>query len=491
MNRRGLNGIDTTPSGDGNPTEGAAPRPRRIVPIVIAIVVTVAVIAAIVWGVLSWRAAAGNRTAADGTASSTQQSQQGSSGTPQSSQSSSNAPATGGSADVKELSLPFGIDGAPADAKPIEVNAGGDAAQLGDAWTFGGDYSAIGSAPIDANTVFGSSSTTPDDVYSYTASLIGRDGVKPLENAPAGTSAASTYFEPQDGTGDAKRLVWRAATIGRTATSSVDNWQLKTWDAASGKTVVLGSAQKLNNRDDTRTTGDVTTPTANSRNAYISSNVASGSGSGSGSGDSWTEKVLSYALDGSTGQGGHAVGEGAYPAATDDGVVYASGPRKGGAAGSTGNPLYGTVTSVADAPGADATPAKALSLSDASNAWGICGVQAHGSNRAVAFCNADDGGQGAWIGLWTDGFKTNKAWLHITSPTVVLSMNDNWIVWGSGSQSSDPGMFAYRLSDGKVDYLGQAAGYSRPSIAPGEDVVMVPSITGNGQAASFTVGKLV
>lgn len=479
-------------------TAANARRGWRVRVAVIAAVMAVIIVIAIAvgWGVLARRDDGSGQTAgasSSGTSSSNK--------APSSSPSNGgDATANGGNAEVKGLALPFGIDGAPADAAPIEVNAGADAAQLGDAWTFGGDYSAIGSAPVDANTVFGSSSATPDDVYSYAAALIGRDGTKLLEDAPAGVSAASSYFEPQDGTGDAQRLVWRAASIGRTAaTAATDNWQLKTWDAASGRTRVLGSAHQLNGRDDTPVTGDTTTPTANARNAYIASNVFKDG--------AWTEKVLAYALDGGaategSGAGaGRVVGEGAYPAATDDGVVYASGAVGGaaagtgaasgsGASGDGGARLYREVSRVGDASGDSAAPAKVLSLVDDSHAWGVCGVEAHGGVRAVAFCNASDSGAGSWIGLWADDFGTNKAWLHIASPTVVLSLNDNWVVWGSGSQATDPGMFAYRLADGKVDYLGKAAGYSRPAIASGEDVVMVPAIRGDGQAASFTVGRL-
>lgn len=478
-------------------------RERSAVPVIVAAIIVVAVIvaAAVAWGVLmstdddaangaresssTSSTDAGKASDSQGTAGKGSASQ----GTADTDESTANAPSQ--SDDTTAHALPFTIKGAPADAKPQDLTATGEPATLRDSWTFGGDYANIGSIPVDADTVFGSFSSSPDDVYSYSAALIRKGGPTILEPAPVGQPSTDAYFEPQDGSGDAKRLVWRAASINRTGQSNIDNWQVKTWDAATRKTTLLGSAKAVNGRDDTPSTGDVTTPTANATTAYVSSNVAANGG--------WTEKVLAFALDGSTGQAGRAVGEGGYPVAVDDGVVYASGPRSGGAAesssaGGAAARLYGSISHVADAGGAgvaaDAKPETVLTVEDKADAWGVCGVQAHGGNRAVAFCNAADDSAGAWIGLWTDGFRTNKAWLHVASPTVTVAMNDNWLVWGSGSQSDDPGMFAYRWADGKTEYLGRAPGYSRPAIASGVDVVMVPVAHGDGQAVSFTVGRL-
>ena len=58
-------------------------------------------------------------------------------------------------------SLPFSLSDVPTDAAVTEVSAQGDPAALSDEWTFGGDYVTIGSFPVDADTVFGSTTTTP------------------------------------------------------------------------------------------------------------------------------------------------------------------------------------------------------------------------------------------------------------------------------------------------------------------------------------------
>ena len=61
------------------------------------------------------------------------------------------------------------------------------------------------------------------------------------------------------------------------------------------------------------------------------------------------------------------------------------------------------------------------------NKWGIAGVWAHGGFRAVA---VSDGTlkSSTYIGLWSDVFKTNLGWMHVKSPSVIASMNNQWMI---------------------------------------------------------------
>ena len=123
------------------------------------------------------------------------------------------------------------------------------------------------------------------------------------------------------------------------------------------------------------------------------------------------------------------------------------------------------------------------------NKWGIAGVWAHGGFRAVA---VSDGTlkSSTYIGLWSDVFKTNLGWMHVKSPSVIASMNNQWIVWGSGSQTDNDGMYAFNWSRSEVKYLGACEGYARPTSASDSYVVRVPTDNDSGPAVRFNVGSL-
>ena len=170
--------------------------------------------------------------------------------------------------------LPFSLEGVSLDATLIEASEFSRSAELMGEWTFGGDYSQIGSLPIDGKTVFGSAADNPDDLSSYRAALITADGVSYLED----TQAGETFFEPQDGSGNSDRLVWRSSEITLVPSSGTDNWRVQTWDSASGRTVVLGSALLLNGTPETPAIGGEVVPVCNDTHAFFSSCLSEGVG---------------------------------------------------------------------------------------------------------------------------------------------------------------------------------------------------------------------
>ena len=119
----------------------------------------------------------------------------------------------------------------------------------------------------------------------------------------------------------------------------------------------------------------------------------------------------------------------------------------------------------------------------------MSGVWACGDGRAVAF-SSDDAAAGSYIGVWDDAFATPLAWLHVQAPTVVASMNEDWLVWGSGSQSEHAEMYAFDLDGGRLALLGATPGYSRPAIAQGSNAVMLPVFNGASAPVRFEVGML-
>ncbi|MGE9990495.1 hypothetical protein ACQRB0_01690 [Paratractidigestivibacter faecalis] len=62
-------------------------------------------------------------------------------------------------------------------------------------------------------------------------------------------------------------------------------------------------------------------------------------------------------------------------------------------------------------------------------------------------------------------------------------------MWGAGSEADNADMYALNLGSRQILFLGNAPGYSRPTIAQDSDAVMVP-VTNGMKAVSFRVGML-
>lgn len=364
--------------------------------------------------------------------------------------------------------LPFSLDGVSTDAGVVEVSEVSiSEATLSGEWAFGGDYARIGSFPLDAETVFGSATDDPDDIYSYRAALLGSSGDTYVEDAQAG----DVFYEPQDGTGTTERLVWRSSQFTGLPTMGVDNWRLQTWDSASGEAVVLGTAEQLNGTSETPLLDGEVVPTANGTHAFWASCCPSG--------DSWVPTVLAYDLSVAE-QDPTVIGEGSYPAAAGDGAYWA-----------------GTVVSTEEATFYqslnywDGTSSEQLfSVAAEGSTWGISGVWAYGGQVAVCL-SSDDPTAGSYVGIWADDLSSCVVWLHTPSAQVVGSLNAEWFVWGSGSQAENTEMYAYNVQEGTLELLGDCVGYSRPVVAQDNDTVLVPVASEDEYGAvSFRVGTL-
>ena len=366
---------------------------------------------------------------------------------------------------AEPIDLPFSIDGVDCDARLVSVVEAAQPAVLAGEWTFGGDYAQIGSFPVDGQTVFGSATDNPNDISSYRAALISPDGVTYLEDAQTG----EPFFEPQDGTGTSERLVWRSSEITLMPFSGSDNWRLQTWDRASNESTILGSAELLNGTTDTPAVGGEVVPVFNDTHAFFSSCLKDG--------ESWSPAVVAFDLS-EEGQEGEVIGVGNYPAAVDDGALFASNQLPTG-----DGTLYGALSRW---DGEDSTEVFSVSSDDGS--WGISGIWACGSHVVVCFSSveADDD---CYLAVWSEDFASCKVFIHAPSPSVVASLNDRWLVWGAGSQAENAGMYALEIESGKLLDLGSTSGYSRPCVAAEGNTVLVPHENGTG-AVTFSVGEL-
>ena len=131
-------------------------------------------------------------------------------------------------------------------------------APLDVAWSFGGDFSRIGSFPLSKDSVFGSFSKRPDNLSSYRPAFIGpqgEDAIAPLSKDP--------YYEPRDGSGTVDGVTWYSSTLSDAYDTTINNWQLGVWDRKSDSSRVLASAQELNDTAETPALPGEVVPTMN------------------------------------------------------------------------------------------------------------------------------------------------------------------------------------------------------------------------------------
>lgn len=366
--------------------------------------------------------------------------------------------------------LPFVLNGIPSDASPIEISDNIEAVAAESLWSFGGDFREIGSFPLDETSVFGSITETPDDVGSYAAALIAPSSIIALQAQPE--PYANVFIEPQDGTGTRERLVWRAAQLSHNSLPNVDNWQVYVWNASDGKTRLLGSAQLVNGTDRTPSTDWECIPTMNESTAYFASAVLENG--------TWTPSILAFPLSqpgGSETEQHAVIATGAYPAAVEHGVIFAT---------SMSESTESNWDALSYHDGIETTPL--LTLGDSPNRWTISGVWASTSFVAVSFSSSTT--RDGWIGVWDSSFKHSIAFIHTNTATVSADINNEWLVFGSASSIDNAHMYAYNCLDRSIKYLGEAPGYARPRIAPNDNVVLRPRIIDMSSPVVFDVIKL-
>lgn len=358
--------------------------------------------------------------------------------------------------------LPFKLLGADPTAPILEVQDSTRESSWKVAWSFGGDFSQIGSFPISSNKVFGSSSKTPDVLTSYSASVITERGPKPVSDV-----SKDPYYEPRDGSGSEDGATWYSATLNESYQVGINNWQLSYWDSASNKTRVLDTAEELNGSSDTPELPGEIIPTMNDNDVFYASNVKRG--------DFWSPQVLKYDLKSGKRS---IVGAGSFPWAVDGGVLYATDRIE------SSDDMLGYSRLVFD--GGDGEK-DVLTVDSAQSNWCISGVWASKKLHVVAFSNAVEP-SGCYVGIWGETFSDPISWIHTLSPTVIGSISDRFFTWGSGSQLEHAEMYAFDAQNpSSVTQLGTTPGYSRPSVSSNGDALLVPVYGGADSAVSFDV----
>lgn len=367
--------------------------------------------------------------------------------------------------------LPFRLIGVPTSEYVIEAKDEAAEDPCVVLWSFGGDYSEIGSFPLNESCVFGSASDTPDDVSSYAATLIEENAAKPIEDARA--TKSSSFVEPQDGSGTEKRVIWRSGELSYEFSNGIDNWIISTWDAASDTTRVLGTAKKLNGDRDTPALSEEIIPTCNDTTGFFASAVYDN--------EKWSSAIIAFDLASSNNDDAvNVVAPGSYPAAVPGGVLFAT------TSDSSESPSATEFDTLAYYDGNNVESLIALDTGD--EAWSISGIWACEDTCALSLTSPQSE-NGSYIAIWTERFKEPIVFIHTDSQGVLGSINPEWFVWGCGSQADNASIYAYRIADGALRRLGDAPGYSRPRIAEDNNTVLIPVVNALSPA-TFNVGTL-
>lgn len=349
--------------------------------------------------------------------------------------------------------LPFRIVGVDSVAPVYEITDVAREASLDAAWSFGGDFSRIGSFPVSKDRVFGSFSKQPDNLTTYRPAFIdpsGEDAIAPLSKDP--------YYEPCDGTGSIDAVAWYSSTLSDAYNTTLNNWQLNVWQRGADSSRVLATAEEVNGTSETPALPGEIVPTMNEENVYYASNVRKG--------DSWVPSILECDIDGS--ESCHIVASGSFPAAVPGGVLYATDYIDDGTAGAG----YSAVVR------RDDSASKVLTVDSASSGWCVSGIWASEGLRVVAFSNSRES-QGCYLGFWSADFKKCIGWIHALSPSVVGSVSSTSFAWGAGSQEENAQMYLVDISSlDKVSLLGEAPGYARPAIASDGSALLIPIYNG-------------
>ena len=372
------------------------------------------------------------------------------------------------SVNVNDSELPFTLSGIEYGAPVYSVTEGEQPLELDDTWYFGGDYSQIGSFPLDEARVFGSLTETPNDLGSYSPAILQEDCALALSFGP--NVIEGNYYEPQDGYGTDDFIVWRSGELAHSIDGVNDNWALQVYSADTDECVTIDTSSWLNETHDTpRLPGEIV-PTFNSKYVCFASNVSID--------NSWHPKVIVYDREDDFKR--YIVADGSYPCASCNQVLYACSTEK--------EMMYNQLM------GWDGLSSEKIFSIDQSNLWGISGIWSSSSVIAVSISenptSIDCQGRGAYIGLWDISSMQPIMWVHVNSPSVIGSMNEDWFVWGSGSQDDCAGMYGLNIGDHEICFLGETRGYSRPKIAIQNNAVLLPSLKENLGAVRFQLGVL-
>lgn len=366
-----------------------------------------------------------------------------------------------------DLALPFEIIAMHASDQPCALSPSGQPqpASVDEKWSLGGDFRQIPSLPIDTSEVFGSSTHDPKDLYSYKPAILTPQGAHDLSANLLREDG--NYVEPLDGTQNGPWITFLGRQISSSSTGDhqEDNvfapWTIYSWNTNEQRlrTVMTWSDLPAHSP---RSSGELP-PVSDGTHAFYGAKASTDHGDFS--------LIIAQGLDGPTRSNKPQILLfGAYPAVSEQGLSVV--------ATTMNSPLPSRVATLSGTDFSKVTTHFDLKSQD----YRITGLYAAGDHHAVLVSpSSTSSAASSYLGLW-DSSSTDypTQWIMVDSRTPWVSIGEEAITWGAGSQANNAQMYLRPWKTGQITRLGETPGYSRPVVAASGHTVMIPRVNSQG-----------
>lgn len=374
-----------------------------------------------------------------------------------------------------DLSLPFEIIAMHASNQPCELSPSGQTqeASVDEKWSLGGDFRQIPSLPIDGSQVFGSSTHDPKDLYSYKPAILTPQGARDLSADLLREDG--NYVEPLDGTQNGPWITFLGRQLSSSSTGDhqEDNvfapWTIYSWNTNEQRlrTVMTWSDLPAHSP---RSAGELP-PVSDGTHAFYGAKASTDHGEFS--------LIITQGLDDSTRSNKPQILLfGAYPAVSKQGLSVVATTKDSS-----------LPSRVATLSGNDFS-AVATQFDLKSQDYRISGLYAAGDHHAVLVSpSSTSSATSSYLGLW-DSSSTDypTQWIMVDSRTPWVSIGEEAITWGAGSQANNAQMYLRPWEAGQITRLGETPGYSRPVVAASGHTVMIPRVNSQG-GIQWSIGE--
>ncbi|WP_315579401.1 hypothetical protein [uncultured Actinomyces sp.] len=374
-----------------------------------------------------------------------------------------------------DLSLPFEIIAMHASDHPCALSPSGQtqAASVNEKWSLGGDFRQIPSLPIDNSQVFGSSTHDPNDLYSYKPAILTPQGARDLSADLLREDG--NYVEPLDGTQNGPWITFLGRQVSSSSTGDhqEDNvsspWTIYSWNMDEQRlhTVMTWSDLPAHSP---RSAGELP-PVSDGTHAFYGAKASTDHGDFS--------LVVTQGLDDSTrSDKPQILLFGAYPATSQQGLSVVATPKD--------SSLPSRVVTLSGTDFSAVTTHFDLKSQD----YRVGGLYGAGDHHAVLVTPlTTSSAASSYLGIWngrTTDYPTQ--WIMVDSRTPWVSIGEEAIVWGAGSQANNAQMYLRSWKIGQIARLGETPGYSRPVLAARGHTVMIPRVNSQG-GIQWTIGE--
>lgn len=374
-----------------------------------------------------------------------------------------------------DLALPFEIIAMHASDQPCASSPSGQPqpASVDEKWSLGGDFRQIPSLPIDGSQVFGSATHDPNDLYSYKPAILTPQGAHDLSADLLREDG--NYVEPLDGTQNGPWITFLGRQVSSSSTGDPEEdnvfapWTIYSWNTNEQRlrTVMTWSDLPAHSP---RSSGELS-PVSDGTHAFYGAKASTDHGDFS--------LIIAQGLDGSTRSNKPQILLfGAYPAVSEQGLSVV--------ASTMNSPLPSRVATLSGTDFSKVTTHFDLKSQD----YRISGLYAVGDHHAVLVSpSSTSPAASSYLGLW-DSSSTDypTQWIMVDSRTPWVSIGEEAVTWGAGSQANNAQMYLRPWKTGQITRLGETPGYSRPVVAASGHTVMIPGVNSQG-GIQWSIGE--